>query len=112
MSHVGANQLRALGDVVTGAEHRQYGVGGLIQGAAVIFFAYIGFEAVSTAGAESKNPAATCRSASSARCIICTVLYIATCAVLVGIVPYTELNNPAPIAPRSTPSACRGLPSW
>jgi APA family basic amino acid/polyamine antiporter len=47
----------ALWDVLTGQGNVKYGIGGLIAGAATIFFAYIGFEAVSTAGAESKNPA-------------------------------------------------------
>lgn len=89
---------RALGDVVTAQNTSQYGVGGVIQGAAVIFFAYIGFEAVSTAGAESKNPARDMPIGIIGSLLICTVLYIATCAVLVGIVPYTELNVPAPIA--------------
>jgi basic amino acid/polyamine antiporter, APA family len=64
----------------------------------VIFFAYIGFEAVSTAGAESKNPARDMPIGILGSLIICTILYILTCAVLVGIVPYTELNDPAPIA--------------
>jgi APA family basic amino acid/polyamine antiporter len=59
---------RALGGVLTGARTpANTAFGGLITGAATIFFAYIGFEAVSTAGAESKNPGRTCRSASSAR---------------------------------------------
>jgi APA family basic amino acid/polyamine antiporter len=88
----------ALGDVVTGQNNGAYGIGGLIQGAAVIFFAYIGFEAVSTAGAESKNPARDMPIGILGSLLICTVLYILTCAVLVGIVPYTELNDPAPIA--------------
>jgi basic amino acid/polyamine antiporter, APA family len=88
----------ALGDVVTGQNTGAYGIGGLIQGAAVIFFAYIGFEAVSTAGAESKNPARDMPIGILGSLAICTILYIATCAVLVGIVPYTELNDPAPIA--------------
>jgi basic amino acid/polyamine antiporter, APA family len=88
----------ALGDVVSGQNTGKYGIGGLIQGAAVIFFAYIGFEAVSTAGAESKNPARDMPIGILGSLAICTILYIATCAVLVGIVPYTELNTPAPIA--------------
>ncbi len=75
-----------------------YGVGGVIAGAATIFFAYIGFEAVSTAGAESKNPTRDMPIGILGSLIICTILYILTSAVLVGIVPYTELNNPAPIA--------------
>src|SRR5208282_3985084 len=48
---------QAVWDVLTGAKSHRFGLGGVIHGAAVIFFAYIGFEAVSTAGAESKNPA-------------------------------------------------------
>ncbi len=88
----------ALTDVVTGQNNGAYGIGGLIQGAAVIFFAYIGFEAVSTAGAEAKNPARDMPIGILGSLLICTILYIATCAVLVGIIPYTELNDPAPIA--------------
>ncbi|HVZ98999.1 MAG TPA: amino acid permease [Caulobacterales bacterium] len=88
----------ALGDVVTGNNTGKYGIGGLITGAASIFFAYIGFEAVSTAGAESKNPARDMPIGILGSLLICTILYILTCAVLVGIVPYTELNDPAPIA--------------
>jgi APA family basic amino acid/polyamine antiporter len=88
----------ALWGVFTGAQVGQYGVPGLITAAATVFFAYIGFEAVSTAGAESKNPAKDMPIGILGSLIICTILYILTCAVLVGIVPYTELNNPAPIA--------------
>jgi APA family basic amino acid/polyamine antiporter len=90
--------VQALGQVVTGQNNGKYGIGGLIAGAATIFFAYIGFEAVSTAGAESKNPARDMPIGILGSLLICTVLYILTCAVLVGIVPYTELNDPAPIA--------------
>lgn len=89
----------ALGNVVTGhSRDTAYGVGGLIAAASTIFFAYIGFEAVSTAGAESKNPARDMPIGILGSLIVCTILYILTCAVLVGIVPYTELNDPAPIA--------------
>ncbi len=94
------NQIwTALVNVVTGQSRESaYGIGGLISAAAVIFFAYIGFEAVSTAGAEAKNPARDMPIGILGSLIICTLLYILTCAVLVGIVPYTELNDPAPIA--------------
>src|SRR5262249_12934071 len=85
----------ALHDVVTGNNTGRYGIGGLITGAASIFFAYIGFEAVSTAGAESKNPARDMPIGILGSLLVCTILYILTCAVLVGIVPYTELNDPA-----------------
>ena len=89
---------RALWEVITGNGHSRYGVGGIIHAAAVIFFAYLGFEAVSTAGAESRNPARDMPIGILGALVICTVLYILTSAVLVGIVPYASLDNPAPIA--------------
>ncbi|MCC7258369.1 MAG: amino acid permease [Gammaproteobacteria bacterium] len=93
-----ADIWRALVDVMTAQNTSRYGIGGLISGAATIFFAYIGFEAVSTAGAESKNPARDMPIGIIGSLLICTILYILTSAVLVGIVPYTDLNDPAPIA--------------
>lgn len=96
---LGAQIWRALVDVITAREDAPaYGIGGLITAAATIFFAYIGFEAVSTAGAEAKNPKRDMPIGILGSLIICTILYILTCAVLVGIVPYQQLNNPAPIA--------------
>jgi APA family basic amino acid/polyamine antiporter len=76
----------------------KYGPYGIISGAAVIFFAYLGFEAVSTAGAESKNPKRDMPIGIIGSLLVCTVLYILTSGVLVGIVPYAELNVAAPIA--------------
>jgi APA family basic amino acid/polyamine antiporter len=84
--------------VITGDNSTKYGIGGVIHGAAVIFFAYLGFEAVSTAGAEARNPAKDMPIGILGALAVCTVLYIATSAVLVGIVPYQSLDNPAPIA--------------
>ena len=95
---LGGQIIAALGNVITGQNTAQYGIGGLIAGASVIFFAYIGFEAVSTAGAESKNPAKDMPIGIIGSLLVCTILYILTCAVLVGVVPYTELNVAAPIA--------------
>jgi basic amino acid/polyamine antiporter, APA family len=88
----------ALWAVVTAQNTGQYGIPGIITAAATIFFAYIGFEAVSTAGAESRNPKRDMPIGILGSLIICTILYILTSAVLVGIVPYTDLNDPAPIA--------------
>jgi len=93
-----AQIVRALGAVITGDTSHKYGLGGVIHGAAVIFFAYLGFEAVSTAGAEAKNPAKDMPIGILGALAICTILYIMTSAVLVGIVPYASLDNPAPIA--------------
>jgi APA family basic amino acid/polyamine antiporter len=88
----------ALWAVLTAQDTGQYGIPGIITAAATIFFAYIGFEAVSTAGAEARNPSRDMPIGIIGSLLICTVLYILTSAVLVGIVPYTDLNDPAPIA--------------
>jgi len=88
----------AMWDVLTAKNTGQYGVAGIITAAATIFFAYIGFEAVSTAGAESRNPKRDMPIGILGSLVICTILYILTSAVLVGIVPYTDLNDAAPIA--------------
>jgi basic amino acid/polyamine antiporter, APA family len=98
---LGGQIWTALINVMTGhSRDSAYGVGGLISAASVIFFAYIGFEAVSTAGAESKNPSRDMPIGILGSLIVCTILYILTCAVLVGVVPYTALSptDPAPIA--------------
>ncbi|MBP8849487.1 MAG: amino acid permease [Breznakibacter sp.] len=75
-----------------------FGISGIFTGAAVIFFAYIGFDAVSTTAQEAKNPQRDMPIGMLVSLLICTVLYVAVSAVLTGIVPYTELNVSAPIA--------------
>lgn len=79
-------------------EQGRYGFRGLVSGASVIFFAYLGFEAVSTAGAESRNPKRDMPIGIIGSLVICTILYILTAGVMVGIVPYAELDVAAPIA--------------
>lgn len=76
----------------------QFGMSGLVRGAAVVFFAYIGFDAVSTAAQESKNPQRDMPIGILASLAICVVLYVAVSAVLTGLVPYTKLGVPDPIA--------------
>jgi len=75
-----------------------FGWHGILRAAGVIFFAYIGFDAVSTAAQESKNPQRNMPIGLLASLGICTVLYIAVSLVLTGVVNYTQLNVPAPIA--------------
>lgn len=75
-----------------------FGISGILRGAAVIFFAYIGFDAVSTAAQESKNPQRDLPIGILGSLLICTVLYILVALVLTGIVPYTRLGVPDPIA--------------
>lgn len=81
------------------AEFAPFGASGVITGAAVIFFAYIGFDAVSTAAQEAKNPQRDMPIGIVGSLAICTVLYILVAGVMVGLVDYRELTNAAaPIA--------------
>jgi basic amino acid/polyamine antiporter, APA family len=70
---------------------------GMFAGAAIIFFAYIGFDSVSVHSEEAKNPAKDVPIGIIASLIICTILYILVSAVLTGMVPYKEINIDAPV---------------
>jgi APA family basic amino acid/polyamine antiporter len=76
----------------------QFGLSGVLRGAAVVFFAYIGFDAVSTAAQEAKNPKRDMPIGILGSLAICTLLYVAVGFVLTGIVAYDRLNVPDPIA--------------
>ncbi len=70
----------------------------IMTSAAVIFFAYIGFDAISTAAEETRNPQRNLPIAMIASLAVCTVLYVAVAAVLTGIIPYHLLNVPEPLS--------------
>jgi basic amino acid/polyamine antiporter, APA family len=76
----------------------EFGLSGILRGAAVVFFAYIGFDAVSTAAQEAKNPQRDMPIGILGSLAICTILYIAVGFVLTGIVGYDKLNVADPIA--------------
>jgi basic amino acid/polyamine antiporter, APA family len=76
----------------------QYGWSGIIRGAGVVFFAYIGFDAVSTAAQEARNPQRDMPLGILGSLAICTVLYVLVSLVITGIVPFDRLNVPDPIA--------------
>ena len=76
----------------------EFGWSGIFRAAAVVFFAYIGFDAVSVAAQEAKNPQKDMPTGILMSLAICTILYIAVSLVLTGIVPYSSLNVPDPIA--------------
>ncbi len=78
--------------------HGAFGVGGIAAAAAVIFFAYIGFEGVSTAAQEAKDPQRNMPIGILLSLGVCTVLYILMALVLVGLAPYQSLNNSSPVA--------------
>ena len=76
----------------------QFGWSGVLRGSAVVFFAYIGFDAVSTAAQETKNPQRAMPIGILASLAVCAVLYVAVALVLTGLVSYTQLAVPDPIA--------------
>lgn len=89
-----------LGNINTAnwSDFTPFGMSGVLTGAGVIFFAYIGFDAVSTAAQEAINPEKDVPKGIIGSLLICTVLYILVAGILTGVVSYTELNVAAPIA--------------
>ena len=75
-----------------------FGWSGVLRGAAVVFFAYIGFDAVSTAAQEARDPQRDLPIGLIGSLTICTILYIAVAAVLTGVVPIAALDRPDPIS--------------
>lgn len=76
----------------------KYGISGVLRAAPIVFFSYIGFDAVSTAAQESKNPQRDLPIGMIASLVICTVLYILMSLVLTGLTPYQNLGVPHPVA--------------
>jgi len=79
-------------------EYGHFGFSGIMRGAAVVFFAYLGFDALSTAAQETRNPQRDMPKGILISLAICALLYVAVTAVLTGIVKYDKLNVDAPIA--------------
>jgi len=75
-----------------------FGWSGIMRGGSVVFFAYIGFDAVSTAAQEARNPQKDLPFGILGSLIICTILYIIVSGLLTGIKPYGSLNTPSPVA--------------
>jgi basic amino acid/polyamine antiporter, APA family len=76
----------------------KFGVDGIMRAASIVFFAYIGFEAVSTAGQEAKNPAKDMPFGIIGSLLVCTVIYMLVAAIMTLLVPYNTLNVPDPVA--------------
>jgi APA family basic amino acid/polyamine antiporter len=75
-----------------------FGLTGVGAGAAIVFFAYIGFDEISTAAEEARDPQRTMPRAILLSLVICTGLYLAVAGILTGIVSYTKLNNASPVS--------------
>jgi basic amino acid/polyamine antiporter, APA family len=76
----------------------EFGWSGILRGAGIVFLAYIGFDAVSTAAQEVKNPQKDLPKGIIGSLLICTILYVLFALVMVGLVPYEQLNVAAPVA--------------
>jgi len=97
LSHITPSNWKPFIPPNTG-EWGTFGWSGVLRGAGLVFFAYIGFDAVSTTAQEAKNPQKDMPIGILGSLAVCTVLYMIVSAVLTGMVPYTELNLPAPVA--------------
>jgi APA family basic amino acid/polyamine antiporter len=76
----------------------EFGVDGIMRAASIVFFAYIGFEAVSTAGQEAKDPKRDMPFGIIGSLVVCTVIYMLVAAIMTLLVPYQTLNVPDPVA--------------
>lgn len=76
----------------------EYGISGVMRGAGVVFFAFIGFDAVSTAAQEAKDPQRGMPIGIIGSLVICTILYVLFSYVMTGLENYTQLNNAKPVA--------------
>jgi len=88
------------------------GFSGVLTGAAIVFFTYIGFDSVSTAAEECRNPQRDMPLGIMATLVICAVLYISVALVLTGIENYTKLNNAAPVANALKNLGYDGIRRW
>ena len=97
LSHITPSNYQPFIPPNTG-EWGTFGWSGVLRGAGLVFFAYIGFDAVSTAAQEAKDPQRDMPWGILGSLAVCTLLYMIVSAVLVGMVPYTTLNTAAPMA--------------
>ncbi|MPQ99404.1 amino acid permease [Modestobacter sp. I12A-02628] len=84
--------------LIAGFTPTTFGVGGIITGASIVFFAFIGFDIVATAAEETRQPARDLPRGIIGSLAICTLLYVAVSLVVVGMQPYAELSVTAPLA--------------
>jgi amino acid transporter len=111
---MGLNQkLESIDDAVR-SPFMPYGLAGIVFGASIVFFAYIGFDAISTQAEEAKRPQRDVPIAILASLILCTLLYIGVAAVITGMMPYPEISSEAAVAAafRQKAAGQGGFLSW
>jgi basic amino acid/polyamine antiporter, APA family len=89
----------------------EFGWSGVVQGAGIVFFAYIGFDAVSTAAQEAKNPQRDMPIGIIGSLLVCTALYIVVSGIATGVMSYRDLNVPDPIAVAADHAGLRWMAS-
>jgi APA family basic amino acid/polyamine antiporter len=97
-SEAGSGWTAPLIQTLFGFAPSTFGVGGILAGAAIVFFAFIGFDIVATAAEETKDPRKDLPRGIVGSLVICTVLYVGVSLVVVGMQRYTELSTEAPLA--------------
>lgn len=89
---------RPLWELMTGMEPQAFGVMGVISGAALVFFAYIGFDVVATTAEETRNPKRDLPIGIIGSLAICTILYVSVCLVITGMVSYDKIDPKGALA--------------
>ena len=97
-SETGSGWTAPLIQTLFGFAPSNFGVGGILAGAAIVFFAFIGFDIVATAAEETKDPKKDLPRGIIGSLVVCTVLYVGVSLVVVGMQNYTELSSEAPLA--------------
>jgi len=105
----GSGTEQSLFSLLTGAEGSSYGWYGLLAGASIVFFAFIGFDIVATTAEEVKNPQRDVPRGIIASLVIVTILYVAVTVVLSGMVSYTELRDAGEKANLATAFEANGV---
>jgi amino acid transporter len=90
-------KLESIDDAVR-SPFMPYGLAGIVFGASIVFFAYIGFDAISTQAEEARRPQRDVPIAILASLVLCTILYIGVAAVITGMVPYPDISSEAAVA--------------
>jgi len=105
LGYIGLNRWLLPVDDATRSPFAPYGFSGIMLGASIVFFAFIGFDSISTHAEEARHPQRDVPIGILVSLVLCTLLYIAVAAVITGMVPYPNINIHAPIAAAFTERA-------
>ena len=108
IGHFGINESLAKIDDATRSSFMPYGLSGVMLGAAIVFFAFIGFDSISTHAEEAIKPQRDVPFGILASLVVCSLLYIAVAAVITGMVPYPDIDTDAAVASAFSDQAEQG----